>query len=54
MAKDQSGFTLVEMLVSMTLLVLVAGGLAEMMIDNSALNRGQQMRHDPGSAADRR
>lgn len=47
MAADrQSGFSLVELLVSMTVIVVISGGLARMMVHNSRQNRSQQMTVD--------
>jgi len=39
----EGGFTLVEMLVSLTLLSMVFGGIAALMIQNSQINRTEQM-----------
>lgn len=39
----QSGFTLIEMLVSLTVLLLASGGLAGLLVQNSRLNRSQQI-----------
>ena len=41
--RQERGFTLIELLVSMTVLLLVLAGLARMMIENSRINRAQQM-----------
>jgi prepilin-type N-terminal cleavage/methylation domain-containing protein len=42
----QSGFSLVELLVSLTLVAVIAGGLANMMIHSSRMNRSRQMTVD--------
>jgi len=41
--RAQSGFSLVEMLVSMTVLMLALGGLTSLLIQNSRINKGQRM-----------
>ena len=41
--RKEGGFTLVEMLVSLTLLSMVFGGIAALMIQNSQINRTEQM-----------
>ena len=40
---DERGFTLVEMLISLTILVMAMAGLYSMLIENSRINRQQQM-----------
>ena len=42
-AGQQSGFSLIELLVSLTLLLVILVGLTRMMVDNSKLNKSQQM-----------
>jgi len=39
----QRGFSLIELMVSMTVLVLCVSGLAKMTIENSRINRAEQM-----------
>jgi len=39
----EGGFTLVEVLVSLTLLSMVLGGIAALMVQNSQINRAEQM-----------
>ncbi len=41
--RKEGGFTLVEMLVSLTLLSMVFGGIAALMIQNSQINRTEQI-----------
>jgi prepilin-type N-terminal cleavage/methylation domain-containing protein len=41
--RRQRGFTVVELLVSLTVLLLVLAGCAQMMVQNSHVNRSQQM-----------
>lgn len=41
--RRQAGFTVVELLVSLTVMLLVVAGLAQMMVQNSRINRSQQM-----------
>jgi prepilin-type N-terminal cleavage/methylation domain-containing protein len=40
---EQRGFTLIEILVSMTVLLLALSGLAKMMIESSRINKAQQL-----------
>ena len=42
-AAGQAGFTLVELLVSVTILLVIMGGLAKLLIQNSQVNRKEQM-----------
>jgi prepilin-type N-terminal cleavage/methylation domain-containing protein len=42
-ARAQNGFSLVEMLVSMTVLMLALGGLTSLLIQNSKINKAQRM-----------
>jgi prepilin-type N-terminal cleavage/methylation domain-containing protein len=39
----QAGFTLIELMVSLVITVLLAAGLATMMVESSKVNRSQQM-----------
>ncbi len=41
--RRQAGFTVVEMLISLAVMLLVVTGLAQMMVQNSRINRSQQM-----------
>ena len=41
--RAQSGFSLVELLVSVTVLTLAMGGLASLLIQNSRINKAQRM-----------
>lgn len=41
--RGQSGVTLIELLVSLTVMLLVLTGLASLMIENSRINKAQQM-----------
>ena len=41
--RAQGGFSLVEMLVSMTVLMLALGSLTSLLIQNSRINKGQRM-----------
>jgi prepilin-type N-terminal cleavage/methylation domain-containing protein len=40
---EQRGFTLIEILVSMTVLLVALSGLAKMMIESSRINKAQQL-----------
>jgi len=42
--RSEAGFTLVEMLVSMTVLLLAMTGLASLLVQNARVNKAQQMR----------
>jgi len=42
-SNDQKGFSLVEMLISLTILLLAMTGLSSLLIQNSRLNKAQQM-----------
>jgi len=42
-ARAEGGFTLVELLVSLTLLSMVLGGIAGLLVQNSRINRVEQM-----------
>lgn len=43
MAHGQRGFSLIEMMISMTLLMVVMSGLAGLLIHNARLNRSEQL-----------
>lgn len=43
MRRRQAGFSLIEMLVSLTVFMLAMTGLASLLIQNARLNKGQQM-----------
>ena len=43
-SKTQSGFTLVELLVGATIVLLIMGGVAGVLIQNSRLNKSQHIR----------
>lgn len=43
-ARREAGFTLVEMMVSLSILTLAMGGVAGLLIQNSQINRREQMR----------
>lgn len=43
---DQRGFSLLEMLVSLTVLLLAMGGLYSLLLQNSRINKAQQMTAD--------
>ena len=40
---SQQGFSLIELLVSLTILLLASSGLASLMVQNSRINKSQQM-----------
>jgi prepilin-type N-terminal cleavage/methylation domain-containing protein len=44
--RDEAGFSLVEMLVGMTVFCLAVGGIAGLLVQNSQINRTQQMREE--------
>jgi prepilin-type N-terminal cleavage/methylation domain-containing protein len=48
---DQSGFSLIEMLVSITVLLLAMAGLSSLLIQNARVNKSQQMTVDVQSNA---
>ena len=50
-AGSEGGFTLVEMLVSLALLSMVLGGVAGLLIQNSQVNRAEQMSAEVQSTA---
>jgi len=41
--RNQRGFTLIELMISMTVMLLILAGLAEMTLESSRINRAQQM-----------
>ncbi len=41
--RDSRGFSVVELMVSLTVLLLITGGLAGLMLQNSRINKSQQM-----------
>lgn len=43
MPNNQKGFSLIEVLISLAVLVLAMTGLASLLVQNSRLNKGQQM-----------
>jgi prepilin-type N-terminal cleavage/methylation domain-containing protein len=49
--RSQNGFSLIEMLVSITLMLLVMTGLASLLIQNARVNKAQQMTVDVQSNA---
>jgi prepilin-type N-terminal cleavage/methylation domain-containing protein len=50
-ARSQKGFSLIETLISLVILVLAMGGLASLLIQNARINRAQQMTADVQSNA---
>jgi len=50
-ARNEAGFTLVELLVSLALLSMVLGGVAGLLIQNSQVNRAEQMSAEVQSTA---
>jgi prepilin-type N-terminal cleavage/methylation domain-containing protein len=42
-ARDEAGFSLLELLVSLALLSMVMGGVAGLLVQNSKINRAEQM-----------
>lgn len=44
--RDERGFSLLEMLVSLTILLLAMGGLYSLLLQNSRINKAQQMTAD--------
>ena len=42
-ARSQRGFTLIELMISLTVMLVILAGLAQMTLESSRINRAQQM-----------